>query len=346
MLNPSKTAVVLFNLGGPDSLDAVRPFLYNLFADPDLFTFPLASILRKPLAWAISTGREKMAQEAYASMGGRSPILPLTQSQAHALEAMLHQHGHPYKVHIAMRYWHPMTDTVVDNLIADGVEDVILLPLYPHYSNFTTGSSTKEFELVAKQKGLRARTHLVEPYYEHPTYLQALAEGIQETLYAKEWGCATSDVLFLFSAHSLPKAYAEKSGDPYPQHTMACIEALMATHFPNQRWERSYQSKIGRLPWLEPYTENAIEDIAARGEKNILMIPISFVSEHIETLYEIDQLYLPQAREAGIRWSHRVHALNSHPRFIEALAQLVQGKIPHTDTPQPVEEGLLCTTPS
>jgi protoporphyrin/coproporphyrin ferrochelatase len=327
-----KTGILLLNLGGPDSLKAVKPFLYNLFSDPEIFDImevPFAKMLQKPLAWVITTFRGHKTTEYYRLMGGRSPILPLTQAQGEALKAHLKdQHGHEMNVYIAMRYWHPFTEDAVDQIIRDGIEHLIVLPLYPQYSLTTTGSSMNELNRVLSERGVKLKISLIEHYYSHPEYLDAVGSTIRSALTDNTWSCPDNEVTLLFSAHSLPKRFVEKTGDVYPRHIDETVELIMQQHFPNNPWKISYQSRLGSIPWLEPYTDDALRDFAQEGRHNILMVPISFVSDHIETLYEIDLLYLPLARELAIQNCHRVASLNTHPLFIKALGSLVADRVP------------------
>jgi ferrochelatase len=323
-----KKGIVFFNLGGPDSLEAVKPFLYNLFSDPDIIRLPLSWLMQKPLAWFISTTRGPSVVESYRSMGGRSPILPLTQAQALGLEAALREEGHDIPVYIAMRYWHPFTEEAVDQILKDGIEELILFPLYPHYSLTTTGSSVNELnKVLAKRNITHLKMHLVEPYYNHPTFQAALAETIEEGLAENEWSCPRDQVQILFSAHSLPKKFVQRTQDVYPGQIYETCKLIIDTFFPGQPWELAYQSKVGKMPWLGPDTEGVIHYFAAENIDNVLMVPVSFVSDHLETLYEIDQLYLELAHEVKIPNCHRTKALNDRPLFIKAMTTLVLEKL-------------------
>ncbi len=332
MPDKEKLGVLLLNLGGPDSLAAVRPFLFNLFRDPDIFdimSVPLLRWVQTPAAWLISTFRNKKTREYYQMMGGRSPILPLTEDQAGALQQRLTDHGVEIRVYIAMRYWHPFTDEALDHMVADGITRLIVLPLYPQYSLTTTGSSMNVLQECLEKRQLNLPYTLIGHYYDDPGYLSALAARVEEGLNQNDWSCPREEVLIVFSAHSLPQAFVQKTGDIYPQQTCDTAKLLMERHFPNHSWDLCYQSKIGRIPWLQPYTEDKIHELAQQGRDNILLVPLSFVSDHIETLYEIDLLYLPQARSLGMKHAFRAPSLNSHPLFIEALSQLVLRQLHH-----------------
>lgn len=324
----AQAAVVLLNLGGPDSLGAVKPFLYNLFSDPDIIRLPASWLLQKPLAWTIATTREEEAQMAYAAIGGGSPILPLTQQQANGLvQCLREQHGLEVPVSIAMRYWHPFTHEAIVPLLEQGIRHLVVVPLYPQYSHTTTGSSLNALRAVihnwsARNGNAAVKLSVIGEYHQHPAYLQALADTMHQTITAKEWSCPPEGITVLFSAHSLPAKFVRKTGDPYPEQIQATIQALMQTHFPNNRWELAYQSKVGNMMWLGPPTDGVLSFLAASGEQNVLIVPISFVSDHVETLYEIDQLYMPEGRQQGITHLHRAAALNDHPGYLAMLAEL------------------------
>ncbi|MBX2861733.1 MAG: ferrochelatase [Vampirovibrio sp.] len=329
MTSTEKLGVLFLNLGGPDSPKAIRPFLMNLFSDPDIFRLPISWLMQKPLAWYIVTSRIEEVIENYEKIGGRSPILPLTQAQGHALEDRLGLDGVDAKVYIAMRYWNPMTDEAVQQMMADGVTHLVVLPLYPQYSYSTTGSSLNELDRVMALRNYFPKMTTVESFYKLPLYQSAIAETIQDGLndHQSDWSCPREEVLILFSAHSLPKKFVEKTGDPYPDQIRETIELIMSNYFPNNNWELCYQSKVGNMPWLGPDTDGILHYFAATHVENILIVPISFVSDHIETLFEIDQLYLPLAKDLGIPQCHRTRGLNSDPKFIDALAHLVKSAL-------------------
>jgi ferrochelatase len=315
----NRTAVVLFNLGGPDSLDAVEPFLFNLFADPDIFRLPLPFLTQKPFARFVARRRTPEARHNYAAIGGRSPLLENTQQQARALERTLQAQG-PYDVFICMRYWHPLTDAVVTELKTRGYENLVLLPLYPQYSATTTGSSANEFERECARQHYHPKTRLVRQWYDHPEYQQAIVECIQTE--ARKLPDADPDhTELLFSAHGLPKKLVER-GDPYEQQIQATYDAVRG----RLNWPHTtlcYQSRVGPLEWLRPYIQDVIRQKAAAGCKQMLVYPIAFVSDHSETLYELAIQYAALAKEAGITHYRVVPALNAHPLLIRALADLV-----------------------
>ena len=311
-----KVGVVLFQLGGPDRLDAVRPFLYNLFCDPDIINFPMAWLARRPLAWLISTRRARYVSEHYEAIGGGSPIRELTEGQALALADALEPWVEPHIV-IAMRYWRPNTMEAIRRLLRKPMEELVLLPLYPQYSSATTGSSLREWKRRWRHASMP--THLIDRFYRHPLYLSALVERIEQSLSEFQ---RPADVHVLFSAHGLPMSLIE-SGDPYQRE----IEETMRLVLQQGGWSNPtslcYQSRIGRQKWLEPSLTGTIEQLAKDGVRQMLVVPLSFVTEHIETLYEINLEARALAGSLGIEEFAVMRALDSSPRFIAALADMV-----------------------
>ncbi len=311
-----KIGVVLFQLGGPDRLEAVEPFLYNLFCDPEIINFMGASVARKPLAKLIASRRAEIVREHYAAIGGGSPIVELTNRQAQALAAALSPEIDA-RVAVAMRYWHPLTQEAIAKLHSDKLEQLILLPLYPHYSFATTGSSLKEWQRLYHGNGLPVR--MIHDFHDHPLYIEALVERINESLRAMQ----PEGVHLLFSAHGLPLSLVEK-GDPYPgqiEETMKLVLAAGAWANPSSL---CYQSRVGRQKWLEPSLTSTIDNLAASGVRRLLVIPISFVTEHIETLHEINIEAREQAKARGIGEFRMMPSLNDSPAFIRALADLIR----------------------
>lgn len=307
-----KTAVVLFNLGGPDSLAAVQPFLFNLFNDKAIIGAPQP--IRWLLAKYISTKRAPIAQGIYQHLGGKSPLLEQTESQAQALQDLL---GKDFKVVIAMRYWHPFADKALAEIHNWGAERVILLPLYPQFSTTTTGSSLRQWHGLAT--GLFAETRTVCCYPRQNGLVAAMA-----ALVRAEWSKAeqVGRPRLLFSAHGLPQSIVDK-GDPYPaqveQTARAVVEELGLVDLD---WAICYQSRVGPAKWIGPSTE---EELARAGADKVpvVIIPVAFVSEHSETLVELDIEYRHLAQNLGIPAYFRAPAVSSHPLFIEGLAQLV-----------------------
>jgi len=298
---------MLLNLGGPDSPEAVRPFLYNLFSDRKIIRLGPAP-LQKPLALLISTLRAKKTRGYYALIGGASPLLEITAAQGRALEGRLREHG-DFVVRVGMRYWKPFIEDTLRVMKKEGVGRLISLSLYPHYSIATTGSSLDSLKKALRKYPMEHAD--VPPWYDHPRYIEALADAI-----GSELGERTE---VLFSAHSLPVSFIE-AGDPYVRHLMGTIESLVA-RLP-LRWHLGYQSKTGPVKWLEPSTGEMLRRLAERGVKDVLVVPLSFVSDHVETLYEIDILYQEMAAGLGIEM-RRSRSLNTQPLFISALEDLV-----------------------
>jgi protoporphyrin/coproporphyrin ferrochelatase len=317
-----KLGVLLFNLGGPETLADVRPFLFNLFADPEIVRLPVRA-MQKPLAWLISTARNKKSSGYYAQIGGGSPLRRITDEQAVALREELARRGVEANVYVGMRYWRPFTDAAIDQIVSDGVDELILLPLYPQFSVSTTGSSFKDFEaLMDKRGGLQSiRCNYISRWHTHKTYIKALAEQIAEEI-EKFPDPDPQRVHLLFSAHSVPQSYIE-NGDPYLRETEETVRLVSEKLGELSPVHLSFQSKVGPVKWLEPSTDAKLRELAARGVEQVLAIPISFVSDHIETLYELDILYKKLADEIGIKTYRRVPALNCNPTFINALADLV-----------------------
>ncbi|MFN6963007.1 MAG: ferrochelatase [Pyrinomonadaceae bacterium] len=317
--------VVMLNLGGPDSLEAVEPFLFNLFSDPDIIDFPLAFLFRKRLAKLISTRRAPGVSEQYKQMGGRSPIRELTEQQAALLERELERRGIDARVYVAMRYWRPSTDDALDAIERDGIRRVVLLPLYPQYSKATTLSSLKEWEKCVAERGISLETELVESYFDFPPYIDALVERIDQAL--ERFPAERRDeVNILFSAHGTPMKLV-REGDPYSHQIAKTVDAIMRRGGYTQPHHLCYQSKVGPLKWLEPSTPDTIRRLAAEGVRDMLLVPVAFASDHLETLFELGIEYRRQAAEAGVRQYEVTVGLNDSPKFIDALAQLVAEKI-------------------
>lgn len=319
-----KIGVVLLNLGGPDSLEAVEPFLYNLFSDPDIIDFPGSFLFRKGLARLISTRRAPGVIEQYREIGGKSPLKEYTLRQAELLEKELSS-VFPVKVYAAMRYWRPSTEETLDEIESDNISKVILLPLYPQYSLATTASSVKEWEKHVRLRGMSLETDLIDAYYDHPTYIDAFVERVREGLNrfpAERRG----DITILFSAHGTPMKLV-KQGDPYSIQIGKTVEAIISRGNFTQPTTLCYQSKVGPLKWLTPSTPDTIARLAAQGVNDMLLVPVAFASDHLETLFELGIEYRRQAMEKGVRQYEVTEGLNDSPLFIDALAQLVIEKV-------------------
>ncbi|MBZ0200474.1 MAG: ferrochelatase [Ignavibacteriaceae bacterium] len=315
----SKYAVVLFNLGGPDSLEAVQPFLENLFNDPDIFKLPF----QKSLARFISKKRAPKVEDEYKLIGGKSPIGEWTEKQRKMLETKLRNEEKDVDVFIAMRYWKPLTEETVKKVVAGNYDKIIMLPLYPHFSKSTTGSSFNEWKRF--YKGDISKLSFVDHYFEQPFYIKALNERIDESLlrFPEE---ISEDVQLVFSAHGTPVSYVKK-GDPYSKQIEKTITAVMEERQHSHQHHLCFQSKVGPAKWLEPSTSDMIKELSAKGKKHLLIIPISFVSDHVETLFELDIEYRHVADEAGIKNYIVMTGLNDSETFIEALKQLTLEKM-------------------
>ena len=314
-----KIAVVLLNLGGPDSLDAVQPFLENLFNDPDIFKLPF----QKALARYISKKRAPKVQKEYELIGGKSPINEWTEKQRLMLENKLRKAGNDVDVLVAMRYWKPLTQEVVTKVETRNYDKVIMLPLYPHFSVSTTGSSFNEWKRFFK--GDESKVIYINSYQTHPLYLNAINERIDETLLRFPEGVG-KDVQLVFSAHGTPVSYVKK-GDPYSFHIKDTIDGVMKIRNHSHKHHQCFQSKVGPAKWLEPATDTMIEDLASQGKKHLLIIPISFVSDHVETSFELDIEYRHVADKVRIENYIVMKGLNDSQLFIDALYDLVTERL-------------------
>jgi ferrochelatase len=307
------------NLGGPDSPEAVRPFLYNLFSDPAIIGLP--AWLRRPLAWLIAARRTKTALRIYARLGGSSPLLPNTEAQARALEAQL---GPDYRCFVAMRYWHPLTAAAVAAVKAWRPDEIVLLPLYPQYSTTTTASSLAAWQSEANKQGLPGKPRIVASYPTEPGLIAALAAAVASALAVAEQD--RLPVRLLCSAHGLPLKIV-RAGDPYPREVEQTATALVgALGRPALDWVVCYQSRVGPLAWLGPSIEEVIRR-AGQEQVAVVVAPVSFVSEHSETLVELDHDYRLLAESCGVPAYHRAPTAGTDGRFIAGLARLVRAAV-------------------
>jgi ferrochelatase len=311
-----RVGVVLFQLGGPDTLEAIEPFLFNLFCDPDIIDFPFARLGRKPLAKLISTTRARKVQHHYSVIGGGSPIRRFTEQQARALQVKLVESGLDAHCFVAMRYWHPFTAEAIAHIRAAQCDEVVLLPLYPHYSSTTTGSSLNEWRRLFNDD---VPVHCVDAFYRHELYLDALVEKVEEALVRFP---DPERAELVFSAHSVPLAVIEK-GDPYQQQIEETVELVMQRGGWPNHFRLCYQSKVGASRWLQPSLHKTLREAAAEGIRELCIVPISFVSDHVETLGEIDHEAREEARSLGVERFEMTSGLNDSPMFIAALAELV-----------------------
>lgn len=332
IVNDGKIGVLLLNLGGPETLDDVQPFLFNLFADPDIIRLPrLFRFLQKPLAQFISVARAPKSKEGYASIGGGSPLRQITDAQAKELRKALYEKNVAAEVYVGMRYWHPFTEEAIEQIKKDGVNKLVVLPLYPQFSISTSGSSLRLLESIFREdEYLVNMQHTVIPsWYQREGYIKAMANLIEKEL--KSFDCPEKVMIF-FSAHGVPLAYVEEAGDPYKAEMEECVELIMEElerRKMDNPYTLAYQSRVGPVEWLKPYTDETIIELGEKGIKSLVAVPISFVSEHIETLEEIDVEYKELALKSGIEKWGRVPALGCEPTFILDLADAVIESLPY-----------------
>lgn len=313
------------NMGGPDSLEAVKPFLYNLFSDSDIIKLPLGFIFQKPLAKLIANRRTPKVQEHYRHIGGKSPLREITEKQAEKLETALIEDGYQCKVTVAMRYWHPFSKEAVEVIKAYAPDKLIALSLYPQYSEATTGSSYTALKKALSSSSLACDIYVKE-WGQHPGYIELLTHRIISTLQQFP-ATAGAKTVILFSAHGLPKSYIE-AGDPYQNQTegtyQAVVEKLVKeTTLKEDDCYLSYQSRVGPVEWLKPYTDEMIEKLGREGYRQMVIVPLSFVSDHIETLHEMDVEYRDLAEQSGITHFLRTRSFNDDSDFIDVLKSLV-----------------------
>jgi ferrochelatase len=312
-----KTAVVLFNLGGPDSLEAIEPFLYNLFRDPDIFNLPFG---QKLFAKLISSRRAPKVAEEYKLIGGKSPIGEWTEKQRSMLENILRIDDPSIDVLTAMRYWKPLSEETVAKIERGNYNKIILLPLYPHYSMATTGSSFNEFKRY--YKGDNSKLVLINDYFLNDGYIAAINQRIDETILRFPEN-VRSDIQIVFSAHGTPVSFVKK-GDPYSNQIKETVAAVMKARNHSHNYSLCFQSKVGPLKWLEPSTAKMIENLSIENKKHLLVVPISFVSDHVETLFELNIEYRHFADKFGIMNYIVMNGLNDSPLFVETLAGIVK----------------------
>jgi ferrochelatase len=327
-------AIVLLQFGGPDSLDAVEPFLFNLFSDPDIFQLPILKkewaarfgpAFQRFVAKTISARRSRQVRDKYAEIGGKSPIVERTEEQVRALQKYFDEHHPEIKtsVRLAARYWNPLTSETMESLIQDGINEVILLPLYPQYSIVNAGSSFNEWDRQSKRLGAHFRDRRVREYYRNEKYIQAINARIDEGLATFEY---PENVFLLFSAHGTPVDIV-KRGDPYSEQIRETMELVMSLRGRDKQYMLSFQSKVGPKRWLTPSTTATIPELGQKGITNMLVIPIAFVSDHIETLHELNIEERVTAERAGITNYRVMEGLNDHPLFIECLADIALNEI-------------------
>jgi len=311
-----KKAVILFNLGGPDKIENVEPFLFNLFNDPAILNLP--GLLRYPLAKLISNRRAPVAKKIYEELGGASPILKLTKEQSETLETKLNQTqtDNEYKCFIVMRCWNPRANDVIKEVQSFNPEEVILMPLYPQYSAATSGSSIKEWKDICKKNNYKVKTSTICCYPTDRNFINAHTREIIKKIKN------VKNFKLIFSAHGLPEKNIKK-GDPYQWQVEQSVNKIVESlNIENLDWILSYQSRVGPLKWIGPSTEDIIIKNSKIG-KHIVLVPIAFVSEHSETLVELDIEYKEIADANGCKNYTRVPALGINEDFIKAMSELI-----------------------
>lgn len=310
-------AIVLLNLGGPDSLDAVEPFLKNLFSDHDIFKIPVG---QKLFARLIAKGRAPKVRERYQMIGGKSPLNEWTVLQAKKLEAALRKEFQGVGVLVGMRYWRPEIREAAFRLSEADVEKIVLLPLYPHYSITTTGSSFKEWQRA--YTGPSDRLVYVDQYCDNKKYIAAISQRMDEAVlrFPEE---VRNDIHIVFSAHGTPQRLVDQ-GDPYSGQIRRTVECVMAGHGHDRPHHLCFQSRVGPMNWLQPSTRETLTGLAGQGQKQILVVPISFVSDHVETLFELEMEYRKVAAAAGIQNYVVMRGLNDSNLFVSALADIAR----------------------
>ena len=310
-----KKAIILFNLGGPDKQESVEPFLFNLFNDPAIINIP--SIFRYPLAKFISKKRAPIAKNIYKEIGNKSPILKLTQDQAKSLENNLLKKGN-YKCFVVMRCWHPRASDVIKKVREYNPEEIILLPLYPQYSASTSGSSINEWGDLCKKENYYVKTKTICCYPTENNFIASHISLIKKTLKVIK----DNNFKLIFSAHGLPRSKIKK-GDPYQWQVEETVKKIMSNlENENLDYVISYQSRVGPLKWIKPSTDEIIIKYS-KEKKGIVIVPIAFVSEHSETLVELDIEYKKLAEKNGCSFYKRVAALGTEENFIKGLTELV-----------------------
>jgi len=338
-----RVGVLLLNLGGPETLDDVQEFLYNLFADPDILRLPDAVGWAQPLlASVVSYARAPTSQEGYKAIGGGSPIRRTTEEQARALQGAMRAQDVDAKCYVAMRYWNPFTEEAIERVKRDRITDLVILPLYPQFSVSTSGSSLRLLEKIFKEDpALKDLRHTVIPsWYQRRGYVCAMANLIEREILAfdackqsAKKGLSSRKAHVFFSAHGVPKSYVTEAGDPYKEEMEETVdlivEELRGRGIEYNGHTLAYQSRVGPVEWLEPYTGDSIRYLANQGVEALVVVPISFVSEHIETLEEIDMEYREVAEDCGIQGWRRVPALGCDEVFISDLASAAIEALPY-----------------
>jgi ferrochelatase len=311
-------ALVLLNFGGPRNLEEVFDFLYEILRDPNTIQLPFPRLLQDLLARRIALRRSPEVRRQYGEIGGKSPIVAATERVAAALRQTLKKAGHPVSVFVGHRYLPGWTDIMAEEIVAAGVTRLLAVPFYPHFSYATTGSSIEQLRQALTRAGYEGEVQAVRSFPDHPGYLEALSARLEECL--ARAAPLPAETVVLCSAHGLPVAYV-KRGDPYKRELERTVAALRE-RFPQWRFELAFQSRLGPVEWLKPYTDEIVPEFAREGVKHVVFLPISFLNDHIETLYEIGHTYFALARDHGVT-PHLVQAIEHHPLFVDTLAGFV-----------------------
>ncbi len=317
-----RTGVLLLNLGGPETLQDVRPFLFNLFSDPGIIRIK-SDALRRLLAWFMALARHGKSENLYRQIGGGSPLRRITEAQAEALGSNLGSKGFAARIYVGMSCWKPTIDEAVDHILQDRITKLVLIPLFPQYSLATTGSCLRHFQNLDRKLRLSETIGItvVQSWFDEPLYIESMADLIRDSL-QQLLESGHGEIQLLYSAHSIPARYVEE-GDPYleqTQRSVTLINSLLGNRHPSIL---SFQSKVGPVKWLGPATKDVLKELGRKRKTRVLIVPISFVSDHIETLQEIDIVYKELALKSGIKELIRSASPNLYPKFIEALANLV-----------------------
>jgi ferrochelatase len=315
-----KIGVILLNMGGPDSLNAVKPFLRNLFSDRDIIRLPCPAFMQPVLAQIIASRRAPKSQKYYEMIGGKSPLTDITMRQAEKLAAALAVSDIPALCLVAMRYWYPFASEAIRTIKQEKIKKAVALSLYPHYSSVTGGSSIKDLRSAIEKENADIELSVIDRFYEHPAYIACLQSRIKKGLdsFAED---KKKRVNIVFSAHSVPQKLIA-GGDTYLNHTETTFR-LVTEKFAEYPCHLAFQSRSGPVKWLEPDTARLLDQLLEAGERDFLMVPVSFVSDHVETLYEMDILYRSQVEKKGGRLV-RTESLNDSDAFIAVLADLVR----------------------
>ena len=326
-----KLGIILFNLGGPETLTDVKPFLYKLFSDPEIIRIR-SDFLRKAVAYSIATLRRRLSESYYRQIGGGSPLKRITEEQAAALSAEMRWAGVEVDTFVGMCTWYPFFEETLDHVEKSGVDQLVVLPLFPQYSVTTTGSGFRNLKQLISQRPALAGLDIrwVSSWQNNPTYIKAFVDLIRQELNKFR---NPDEVQVLFSAHSIPERYVQE-GDPYLDQTRETVELIAEGLGRRNPYRLSFQSKIGPVKWLAPSTNDVIVELGKQGIQEVLVVPVSFVSEHIETLYELDILYKKVASDAGIGDFRRVPALDCAPTFILALREIVEAALGEDRSPK------------